>query len=237
MSIKVDTKRSLSEMNFKTKNERKSSNGISGEPNDKKELKKFSLTPNKKIINKTNNLKTNNNDKKSTENKKSLLKFSYNYNPFIKKNTVKKGEILIHEDTAFSSQKSSNQTTITNPISHRLNHKNNSSHTDVGISDLANYSIDRLKKMSEVLMKKNLESRSNLTSHTNRENKTTSSIYDENLTSSTNSKVSLLLNSQRNKQSHTPQPQKTINTIKDKDQNRRNRESNNILINNDTKTR
>ncbi len=238
MSIKVDTKRSLSEINIKTKNERKSLAGSTSEYNDKKESKKFSLTPNKKTIIKTTNYKTSN-DKKTVDNKKSLLKFSYNYNPFVKKNTVKKGEILIHEDTAFSSQKSSNQNTITNPISHRLNHKNNFSHADVGISDLANYSIDRLKKMSEVLMKKNIESKTNLSSLTNIENKTTHSAYDENLTSSTNSKVSLLLNSQRNKLSHTPQPQKNNYNTKEKDTNRRNRESNNnIMLNNlDTKTR
>ncbi len=88
-------------------------------------------------------------------------------------------------------------------------------------------------------MKKNIESKNNLSSLTNRENKTTHSAYDENLTSSTNSKVSLLLNSQRNKQSHTPQPQKNVYNTKEKDTNRRNRESNNnILLNNqDTKTR
>jgi len=64
MSIKVDTKRSLSEINIKTKSERKSLAGSTSELNDKKESKKFSLTPNKKTIIKTTNNKTNN-DKKT----------------------------------------------------------------------------------------------------------------------------------------------------------------------------
>ena len=80
--------------------------------------------------------------------------------------------------------------------------------------------------MSEVIMKKNGESRSNLSSLTYRENKTTHSNNDENFTSSTHSKVSLLLNSQRYKQSYTPQPNKTQDNTKDKESNRRNRDSN-----------
>ena len=238
MSLKIDHKRSLSEMNLKPKSERKTlTSSVNSNSNFKKSIKKLSLTPAKKNILNEKEQKVINERKSMEIKKKSMMKGSFINNPFLKKGSIKKTEYLIHDDTAFSSKKSErNSNTNTNsninnqPISHRLNNKQNYFPVDVGINDLANFSIDRLKKMSEVLMKKNADSRSNLTALSHREKKPN---LEEKLTSSTGSKVSLLLNSQsRLKQSFTPPPQKK-NSVKEKERDpshHRNSKSNHNLL-------
>ena len=228
MSLKIDPKRSLSEINFKLKNERK---GLASSINNiasKKSVKKMSLTPIKNnILNEKDNKVTE--DKRSNDIKKSL-KFSYNINPFIKKNAVKKNEILIHDDTAFSSKKSENNNSIPIPKSHRIHDKDNYFPVDVNISDLANFSIDKLKKMSDNLMKKTLSS-NNLSSYTHREKKTDKSSENVSVASSKN-KISTILNSNRYKNSINQLPGKKTEDKenKEKDKFERNSKSNNNLL-------
>ena len=228
MSIKLDHKRSLSEMNFKSKVEKKSLTS-SVNNNTKNSTKKLSLTPNKKILfDEKDNKKPN--DRKSNDLKKSLM-LSQNNNPFIKKSVVKKNEIMIHDDTTFSSKKSEKNTNPKeNPISHRINTKNNYFPVDVNISDLANFSIDKLKKMSDNILKKTPSS-NNLSSLTQREKKTS---INENLSASTSkNKITPSTNNNKNKSTSILQPGKKldIKDLNEKEYNyERNSKSNNKVL-------
>ena len=226
MSSRVDHKRSLSEINFKSKNDKKPVNNQSiNNLNISNAMRKHSMTPNNKK-NSYNEIEKKGNIDRLTANalNKNSLKITNINNSFIKK--TKKGEIIINDDINYSSKiKEKNKSRI-NPASHRIikNPSNNIS-LETNISHLANYSIAKIKKISEVLIKKN----NNPSNIRVKEESVNNSNIDStvNLTcDNTNSRVI------SQKLSQTPTTQKRNHENKSKNQYERNSKSNNNLMKN-----